>query len=216
VNLTLLLVPLVAVTLGALAIAAERERGTLVCLLAQPVLPGEILIGKFVGLSAALLATLAFGFGASGLVIAWNAGGEHAAAYVGVIGLAWMLGLANISLGLLISSLARSAAAAVGAAVFVWLALVFLGDLGLMATSLVLRLSARSLLALSLLNPLQVFKLAAVVTIRGNAEALGPAGAFAVARSGGILLPVLAAILAAWVVIPLAIAGLILQRRSAV
>ena len=56
-ELVLLVVPLMGLSLGALGLAAERERGTLDYLLAQPVSRAEIFLGKYVGLAAAMLAT---------------------------------------------------------------------------------------------------------------------------------------------------------------
>ena len=216
IHLVLLLVPLIGLTLGAVAVAGERERGTLAFLLAQPVTPGEVLLGKFLGLGAALLAALALGFGGAAAVIAWQAGGGDVGAYLGLLGLAALLALASLSVGLLVSCLCRTGAAATGIALFLWLVLVFLGDLGLMGTSILLRLDVDQLLALALVNPLQVFKIAAVMAIRGGAESLGPAGVFVSREYGGVIRPALAAILVCWSVAPLAFAGFALRRRGAV
>ncbi len=49
INLVLLVVPLMGLTLGAAAIAGERERGQLLYTLAQPISVGEYLLGKFWG-----------------------------------------------------------------------------------------------------------------------------------------------------------------------
>jgi len=77
VNLVVLIVPLMALTIGAQSIAGEAERGTLGLLLSQPVSRAEVLAGKFLGASIALGGTLAAGFGASGLIL-----GARAAASV--------------------------------------------------------------------------------------------------------------------------------------
>lgn len=78
-NLVMLLVPLIALTAGSGAIAGERERGTLLYLLAQPVSRFEILLGKFFGLAAALCCSLFLGFGFSAGILIWRAG-ERASA----------------------------------------------------------------------------------------------------------------------------------------
>ena len=82
-------------------------------------------------------------------------------------------------MGFLISATARRIASAVGVAIFAWLVSVFLGDLGLIGTAVVLQLSPRSLLWLSLANPAQVFKLAVLQGIQRNLESLGPGGLYA-------------------------------------
>ncbi|MDQ7054751.1 MAG: ABC transporter permease [candidate division KSB1 bacterium] len=76
INLILLIVPLMGLTLGAISLAGEREKGTLLYLLAQPVSPFEVLLGKFLGIGAALLAALLIGFGLSGYLIALRGGDD--------------------------------------------------------------------------------------------------------------------------------------------
>lgn len=214
VNLVVLVVPLMGLTLGAAAIAGDRERGLLLYTLAQPVSLGEIVLAKFWGLASALLAALLFGFGAATLVIAGPGAGTEIGPFLLFLAFSMLIALAMASLGLAISSLATSGATASGVALFVWLLLVLLGDLGLMGTALVMELSARALLVAALVNPLQVFKIAAVVAIRGGAEALGPAGLYASQHLGGALLPLLGTILGLWIVLPLVLAWWVTRRRG--
>ena len=78
INLVLLIVPLQGLTLGALCLAGEREKGTLLYLLAQPINQAELLLGKYIGLAVALLGSLALGFGLTGLLIAVYGGAAQA------------------------------------------------------------------------------------------------------------------------------------------
>lgn len=210
-NLVMLVVPLMGLTLGAQSLAAERERGTLLYLAAQPVTLGEVFLGKYLGLGAALVASLSLGFGLPGLVISWRVGGAHVGSYAALAGLSVGLALASLGVGLLISAGARRAPSALGLGIFAWLALVLLGDLGLMGTALVLRLDVDVLFGLSLLNPLQVFKVAVIAGTHGSVEVLGPAGIYAYRTFGAGLVPLLVGVLAAWVVLPLC-SGLVLFR----
>lgn len=203
VNLVMLVVPLMGLTLGAQSLAAERERGTLLYVLAQPVTPGEVFLGKYLGLGLALLASLALGFGLSGLAISWRVGGAQVASYLTLATLSLALALASLGVGLVISAAAGRASTATGVAIFAWLTLVLLGDLGLMGTALVLRLDVGTLFGLTLSNPLQVFKIAAIAGNQGTLEVLGPAGVYASRTFGAGLVPLLVAVLAAWVVCPL-------------
>ncbi|MFO7662313.1 MAG: ABC transporter permease, partial [Chloroflexota bacterium] len=173
INLILLIVPLMGLTLGALSLAGERENGTLSYLLAQPISGGELLLGKFVGLALALAAALVIGFGLTGTLMVVAGGGGDFGIYLTLLGLSLLLALASLSLGLLISSGVKRASTAVGLALFVWLVLVYFGDLGLMGTSLVMKLKVGQLFSLALANPLQVFKIAAVLELRDNLEVLG-------------------------------------------
>jgi Cu-processing system permease protein len=214
VNLVLLIVPLMGLTIGALSLAGEREAGSLLYLLAQPVNTYEVLLGKFAGGAVALFNALVIGFGLSGLLIAWQGGTADLGAYLGLVAFAYLLALACLSLGLLISVLANRVATAIGAALFLWLVLVFFGDLGLMGTAIVLKLKVGSLLTLALLNPLQVFKIAAIWNIRDSLEALGPAGLYAVRTFSNSFPYIMGAILGGWILTPLAAAAWIFHKKG--
>ena len=109
----------------------------------------------------------------------------------------------------------RRSATAIGLAVFVWLFVAFLSDLGVMGTSIALKLTPAQLLWVSLGNPAQLFKLAAIHALHGNLELLGSSGLYAVSVLGHWLLPVLVLLLALWVLLPLAAAFQIFHRRGA-
>jgi Cu-processing system permease protein len=214
VNLVLLIVPLMGLTLGALSLSGEREQGTLLYLLTQPVSQAEVLLGKFLGLAVAILAALILGFGLSGLLIAWQGGATQAGDFLSLVLLTFVLALASLSLGFLISSAISKSATAVGLALFLWLALVFFGDLGLMGTAIVLRLGVGQLFTIALLNPLQLFKMAAILAIRGNLEVLGPAGVYALRTYGSELMPLLVTILLGWTILPLTATYLVFRKRG--
>jgi Cu-processing system permease protein len=214
INLILLIVPLMGLTLGALGLAGEREQGTLLYLLAQPINQAELLLGKFIGLALALVAALALGFGLTALLIAANGGDAQIGIYLSLLGLSCLLAITSLSAGLLISSLAPRGSTAVGVALFLWLALVFFGDLGLMGTALVLQLDVDQLFALALINPLQLFKITAVYSLRQNLEVLGPAGVYALRTYGSQLIPLLIGLLLVWAIAPLAATAYFFKKRG--
>jgi Cu-processing system permease protein len=154
------------------------------------------------------------GFGLSGLLIAWQGGTTQAAQFLVLVLLAFGLALASLSLGFLISATTGKSATAVGVALFLWLVLVFFGDLGLMGTAIVLRIDIDQLFTLALLNPLQIFKMAAILAIRSNLEVLGPAGTYALRTYGSQLMTFLLAILALWAILPLAGTYLVFRKRG--
>ncbi len=223
VHLVVLIVPLMGLTLGAASLAGERERGSLILLLAQPVSRVEVVLGKFLGLAAAVLSSLLLGFGLALLVMAGGgglrtagaAGQDPLAGFLAFLGLAALVALVSVSLGLCISTLTSRSAVAGGVSLFAWLLLVLLGDLGLMGTSLVMRLDARHLLWSALVNPLQEFKVAAILALRGGLEVLGPAGLYATRTYGEGLMPLLVSLLVLWILVPLGISIWSLERRGA-
>lgn len=214
INLILLIIPLMGLTLGAMSLAGEREKGTLIYLMAQPISSAELLLGKFIGLAIALTAALAIGFGLTGILITFAGSGGDFGIFLTLLVLSTLLALATLSLGFLISAAVKKASTAVGLALFLWLILVYFGDLGLMGTALVMQMDVEQLLALALINPLQVFKLAAVLDLRENLEVLGPAGIFAFRTYGGALWPLLVVLLLAWVIAPFTIATQVFKKRG--
>lgn len=215
-NLIMLIVPLMALTAGAGAIAGERERGTLLYLLAQPVSRSQLLIGKYFGLAAALTCSLCIGFGVSAGVLAWKAGGVGVGAFVMLVVFTCVLALSMLSLGMLISVLSRRSSVAGGLGLFAWLTLVFLSDLGLMAGTILFKLRVQEVFALAILNPLQAFKMGVIVNMNASLDVLGPAGVYASQTFGGALPWLLGAVLAAWAVLPLAAALVAFSRRTTV
>ena len=202
INLVLLIVPLMALTIGAQSLAGEQERSTLTYLLAQPITRLEVFLGKYLGLLLSLLASLALGFGIAGLVMAVNGGAGSPLAYIRLVGQTFLLSLTMLSVGFLISALSRRAGVAIGIGLFLWLAFVFLGDLGLMGTAIALKLPIEQLFLLALVNPLQVFKMASILDINATLDILGPAGIFAMQEFGRRLRFVFLGVMALWIVLP--------------
>jgi Cu-processing system permease protein len=213
VNLVLLIVPLMGLTIGAAAVAPERERGTLAYLLAQPIGRAELFLAKYVGLAAALSGSLAIGFGLSAVALARGSDPRQVRLFLTLVGLATLLGLGMLAVGMLISVLARRGAAATGTAIMAWLVIVFVGDLGLMGSAVLFRLRAGNLLLASLANPAQCFKIAVIGSYDPTLDLLGPAGLYASNALGAGLVPVLVGCLVAWAVVPFVVACALFTRR---
>lgn len=216
VNLILFIVPLMGLLIGAMSLATEREHGTLVTLLAQPVTASEVFLGTFAGLATALSLALLVGFGVSGVVIMrYSGGGAHLQEYLALVSLTLLLGLVHVGLGLCLSVVSRRASTALGLALGLWLVVVLLSDLGLMGTAMVLRFAPNQLFWFSIGSPTQAFKIAVVQALQGNLELLGASGLYASSVLGPVLIPALVGVLAAWVIGPLVIAHALFRRRGA-
>ena len=187
INMILLFVPLMGLTLGAMSIAYERERGTLLYMLSQPVSYFEVLSGKFLGLALSILGSLILGFGLSGFVIAFKGGSADVIGYIYFIFLTFLLAMVSLSIGMFISTLFKKYDTALGVSIFVWLFLVIFSDLGIIGTSFLVDLDINQVFILALINPLQVFKLSAIFSLRDNLEILGPVGIYSVRNFGSSL-----------------------------
>jgi ABC-type multidrug transport system ATPase subunit len=214
-NLCLLLSPLVAVLMGAGAIAGERERGTLEHLLAQPLTRSRLLLGKHAGLLIALtFATLA-GFLPAGVLIATTAGPGMVLHYLLFPAIASLAAAAMLAVGLLISVSSRSAVQAQGTAVFTWFAFVLLYDLLLMGSLAASGMPAEWLAAALIANPVDAARVLGVLALEPDLYLLGPAGAFIAARfSHAGAAAVLLTALVVWAALPVACAAARFRIRA--
>lgn len=216
INLCLLLVPLLALILGAGGIAGERERGTLATLLSQPVSPAQLVLGKYIGLLIAVWMAIALGFGGAGLMMALFSPITDVNHYFLFVALSAALAAAMLSLGLFISVFADSRLKALSIAVVLWFLLVLLYDLGAVGLALSVSSSGRSLLLVVLGNPIECVRILAIMSLESDLDVLGPLGAYVtneVGRGTGVAL--LSVALFAWVVIPLAATLHIAASRDA-
>lgn len=134
--------------------------------------------------------------------------------YLQLTWLAFLLSLAMLSVGFLVSALTRQApSVAVGISIFLWLIFVFLGDLGMMGTSMALRVPIANLFVMSLTNPLPMLKMAAILDIRATLN-IRPASIYAVQRYGTTLLGIFLAVLGLSIVVPALLAYLRLTTRG--
>jgi Cu-processing system permease protein len=129
VSLVIYLIPLIALLLGFDAIVGERERGSLDLLLALPITRFELLLGKYLGLAAALSLSTLTGFGLVAVALAAQMGTEGLAPYAGFMGSSVLLGLAFLSLAVMLSVFASDRTRASGMAIALWFFFVLVFDL---------------------------------------------------------------------------------------
>ena len=207
VTLTSLVVPLVALILSHDAIVGERERNTLGLLLSLPVSRAEVLLAKFGGRAGALASAVLLGLGGAMLVSEPPA----AQALSKLMGPTLLLGLAFLSLGVLISVVARRQVTAASIVVVVWFGLVFFYDLGLLGL-LVLSdgaISQDAIARLILSNPSGLYRLQMLQSFAGP-DALRDLGMTVALPASGIL----ALIWSAWLAFPVLLSGLLMSRRQ--
>jgi Cu-processing system permease protein len=202
VALSQIIVPLMGLTLGAHSIAGQKENGALRFLLSHPISRTEAFWGTYLGLAASLAATVFGGFGIAGIITVAQGGGANAGSFVRIAILSWLLAISMLGFGMLISTFTNRGSAALGIAIFVWLGLAFIGDLGVMGTSVATSLPTWSLLLTAVLNPIEAFRLASLTAFSGSLDVLGPAGRFAVDTFGDSLGWMLFTVMATWAVIP--------------
>jgi Cu-processing system permease protein len=215
-NLALVFVPLITLTLGGLSIAGEIEDQSLGLLLAQPVTRLEVFAGKYLGLLAAVAAAIAVGFGATGVIVGWSAGGGDVRAFLGLVAITLLLAAATLGIGTALSVGLRSRARVVGAAFSVWLLLVYVSDLGTIGLAVARNLAPGQVFVLALLNPVQQARVLGTLALSDRVDVLGPVGVFGLDHFGTMgLVAVLVGALLATVLLTLGL-GYSLFRQAAV
>lgn len=206
VSLVIYLVPLIALILGYDAVVGERERGSLELLLSMPITRFEVLLGKYLGLSAALACSTAIGFGAGLLPLAPQLGPSDLYHYLGFVLSAILMGMAFLSLSLLVSVLTSDRMRASGLAIALWFFFVLIFDL-LLTGALVASqgtLSSEVFGALLMLNPADVFRL---LNIFSSEQVQAMYGLATVMPENLTQPSVLAGIMLCWIVLPFLIAN---------
>jgi Cu-processing system permease protein len=208
-------VPLIALLLSFDAIVGEQERGTLMLLLSYPVARWQVVAGKGLGQVAILAVATVIGYGAAGAALWLKAGVDAQAwrAFAAMVLTSIMLGASFVSIGGLASALVRERATAAGLALGVWLFFVLIYDtalLGVLVADQGRIVDKQVLDVLLLLNPADAYRLFNMTASRSVSVYSGMAG-----PGDPAALPPAAfiAVLAAWIVVPMALAMVAFRRR---
>nr|MDP2189868.1 ABC transporter permease subunit [Rhodoferax sp.] len=205
VSLVIYLIPLIALLLGFDAVVGERERGSLDLLLALPITRLELLLGKYLGLAAALTLSTLAGFGLVALLLFKQFNWAGLYHYLGFMVSSVLLGLAFLSLAVLVSVIARERTRASGLAITLWFFFVLVFDLlllgGLVATGG--SYGGDAFAYALLLNPADVFRILNVFSLEDVRTLYGLASIVPPALAKPWLMGL---VMLAWIVLPLALA----------
>ena len=205
VSLVIYLIPLIALVLGFDAIVGERERGSLDLLLAMPITRLELLLGKYLGLAAALAFSTVAGFGLVAVVLAARLDLDALFHYFGFMLSSVLLGCAFLSLAVMLSTFAADRTRASGLAIAAWFFFVLVFDLLLLGVLVVSggQWGGELLPYLLLANPADVFRILNIFSLEEVRTLYGLATVFPRALADPWLLGL---VMLAWIVMPLAIA----------
>ena len=173
-QITMAILPLFVLITTVRSVAGDREAGIFEYMLSLPVSLSVWFWGKLIGrfvvvflpVFLALLLAVAWGMG-KGVEIPWS----QVLFYTGFL---FSLALCFLGIGMLISTLARSSDVATGAAFIIWLALLLFMDLILLGVLIKEGLPSEGIIAVALVNPLQVFRTASMMLFDPQLVLLGP------------------------------------------
>ncbi len=175
IQICMALLPVFILLTTVRSVAGDREAGVFEYLLSLPVPLSAWFWGKTFGrfavvfLPVFLAMVLAAVWGAvKGFEVPWASLGLYVAL---LISLAWCF----LGIGMLISSMARSIDIAQGSAFLVWLLLLLFMDLVLLGLMVQAQWPPELVIGISLVNPMQVFRTAALVLFDPALMIMGPA-----------------------------------------
>lgn len=205
VSLVIYLIPLIALMLGFDAVVGERERGSLDLLLSMPITRLELLLGKYLGLAAALAFSTIAGFGLVALVLSSQLDLAALLHYFGFMLSSVLLGCAFLSIAVMLSVFAADRTRASGLAIATWFFFVLVFDLLLLGALVVTggQWGGEALPYLLLANPADVFRVINISTLSDVRTMYGLATVFPSALTSPWLLGL---VMLAWIAVPLSIA----------
>ncbi len=174
-QITMAILPIFMLITTVRSVVGDREAGVFEYILALPVGIGAWYWGKLAGrflvvffpVIAAMMLAVAYG-AVKGVAIPW----VDVIYYSGLLAsLAWCF----LGIGMLISTLSRSTDVAQAAAFITWLVLLLFLDLILLGALIKEGLPAETAIAISLANPMQSFRTAAMLLFDPQLVLLGPA-----------------------------------------
>ena len=207
-NLVLILVPLMALIMGANSFTGARESWEL--LLIQPISRKEAVLGKYLGLGTAVTATLLLGFISAGFILGLNIGYEESSHFLFLVLLSVLLSLIFLSIASLVSIALGEKARSIGISFMLWFWFVIIYDFILVGLTLAF---GGIIIALLFLNPADLVRTTFIMSL-GSAALVGPAGAVLGRTFGSPMGMVISlVVLLAWLFIPLFMAILIFERK---
>jgi Cu-processing system permease protein len=215
VPVVLILVPLSALILGVSGQAAEP--GSEPFLFSQPVGRATIVIGRWLGESAALAGSIVAGLGIGGGIVAFGSGTDGLARFVFFVLATVVLAVIFLSIAAAIASATDKRVVALGVGTFVWFFFVLLYDGAALSLAgwITGSLGGRVLFGSVFGNPVDLIRVA-TLSVAGTPNVLGAAGDAWIRFLGGTTTATVAAMtaLAAWMVAPLAVGVRLMSRRD--
>lgn len=184
-QITMALLPLFVLLTTVRSMVGDRESGTFEYMLSLPVGLGSWFWGKCIGRFVVVFLPV---FAAMALAIAWGALKGLEIPVMPVVyytGLLLSLALCFLGFGFLISTLTRSTEVATGLALIMWLFMLLFLDLVLLGILIKTGLDSESVVAVALLNPLQVFRTASMMLFDPQLVLLGPSAYVILDHFGG-------------------------------
>lgn len=214
-NLTLLLIPLIALLMGGLFLSGEKEDRGLMLMLTYPVHASSIITGKYIGLFVSLWSVVTFGYGAS-LIVMYIAAVDVSISMILTFYLySLLLAAIFLAISMLIGLISKTRFQALGSSLIIWAFLVLFYEFLIMGASLFVKEQfVLNVLSTSIfLNPVELIRVWSILSLDG-ASIFGPSlYELTIWAEGwlGTLLFIVSSLL--WLLVPLLFSSFLLKGR---
>lgn len=184
IEICIIIVPIFILINTVRTIAGERDSNILEYMLSFPVSLKEYFFGKFLGKLFAVTLPI---FGAFLIALVWSLFKSTSipwSIFLYFMGLVVAINICFLGLSFFISSLVRTQEVALGIAFFVWLLLLAFIDLLLIGFLIKTTANPELIYSIALINPLQVFRIGAIVLFDPELSVIGPASYFIIDEFG--------------------------------
>jgi ABC-2 type transport system permease protein len=174
IQLTIAILPVFILITTVRSVAGDREAGVFEYLLSLPISLSAWFWGRFLGRFVVVFLPVFLAMIGAVIWTAIKGADIPWGLFLSYTGLLLALAWCFLGIGMLISTLAKTADVAQGLAFVVWLTLLLFLDLILLGIMIREGLPSETAVAISLINPLQVFRTAAMVLFDPQLVILGP------------------------------------------
>ncbi|MCL1140315.1 ABC transporter permease [Shewanella pneumatophori] len=213
-TISVFIIPLAAMLVSYDAFVGEDESGTLLLLLSYPISRWQILMGKLLGHSLIMIATIGFAFGLTAMLLLAVGGQYEPQVLLSQFGQfilsSIMLAIAFILLGYIVSLKSAEKAKAVASILFVWFVFVLIYDL-ILLTILVADLAFFNQYIINVLIALNPTDLYRAINLIGMESGKGSLAMFSAVAWGKLALY---AVMLLWISVLVFIASQIFKRRT--
>ncbi|WP_181693091.1 ABC transporter permease [Natronomonas sp. LN261] len=209
VNLAVYLLPLAALVFGYDAVVGHEDSGWLDVLFALPISRSQVVIGTFIGRGIVLVGATAIGFGVSLPFLVRDFGASVIPTFGFFVFAAIGVALAFFAIAVLVSSVVSEKVYALGGVLLVWVWFTLIHDLLALGFVAAFDLPSGAIVSMIVSNPADVFRVLALSRL----EVGGGAGFAAVIAQTDLSMNTLLASLGAWIVLPTALAAVLIRRR---
>lgn len=178
INISLYLIPLISLSISAISIVGDRETNFMEWIFSKPINEYHYIMGKFLGISAALSISTLIGFGLASWFVILFLPPEDVTKYFQLMLIAISLAPVFIPIGLYISNTSKTRYQALGTSFFIWFFIVFIFDLFIMGfiESTVKHPLIAAILGIS--NPVEGIRILMIKSIDPDLTFLGFTGVF--------------------------------------